>query len=206
MQRLDADPALRAQADEPFHMLDPGRRLLVTGHRRESFGQGFEDICRALAELAQRPDLQVLYPVHLNPNVQAPVNAHLGNLDNVHLVPPQDYLRFVRLMQRADVILTDSGGVQEEAPALAKPVLVMRDVTERPEAVEAGVVTLVGTTPSRIVEGSMRHSHRSRPVSTPMAVPMATAAPAPASSPPCVAPRFPNSPGPQRRCRLPPSP
>ena len=196
VQRLDADPALRAQADEPFHMLDPGRRLLlVTGHRRESFGQGFEDICRALAELAQRPDLQVLYPVHLNPNVQAPVNAHLGNLDNVHLVPPQDYLRFVRLMQRADVILTDSGGVQEEAPALAKPVLVMRDVTERPEAVEAGVVTLVGTTPSRIVEGSMRpwHSHRSRPVSTPMAVPMATAAPAPASSPPCVAPRFPNS-------------
>lgn len=135
-------------------MLDPGRRLLlVTGHRRESFGQGFEDICRALAELARRPDLQVLYPVHLNPNVQGPVNAHLGNLDNVHLVPPQDYLRFVRLMQRADVILTDSGGVQEEAPALAKPVLVMRDVTERPEAVEAGVVTLVGTTPSRIVEG-----------------------------------------------------
>ena len=177
-------------------MLDPGRRLLlVTGHRRESFGQGFEDICRALAELAQRPDLQVLYPVHLNPNVRAPVNAHLGNLDNVHLVPPQDYLRFVRLMQRADVILTDSGGVQEEAPALGKPVLVMRDVTERPEAVEAGVVTLVGTTPSRIVEGSMRpwHSHRSRPVSTPMAVPMATAAPAPASSPPCVALLFPSS-------------
>ncbi|RKI35425.1 UDP-N-acetylglucosamine 2-epimerase (non-hydrolyzing), partial [Corallococcus sp. AB049A] len=103
VQRLDADPALRAQADEPFHILDPGRRLLlVTGHRRESFGQGFEDICRALAELARRPDLQVLYPVHLNPNVQGPVNAHLGNLDNVHLVPPQDYLRFVRLMQRAD--------------------------------------------------------------------------------------------------------
>ncbi|WP_348642076.1 UDP-N-acetylglucosamine 2-epimerase, partial [Mesorhizobium sp. M8A.F.Ca.ET.142.01.1.1] len=92
-------------------MLDPGRRLLlVTGHRRESFGPGFEDICRALAELARRPDLQVLYPVHLNPNVQGPVNAHLGTLDNVHLVPPQDYLRFVRLMQRADVILTDSGG------------------------------------------------------------------------------------------------
>ncbi|EKT4097560.1 MULTISPECIES: non-hydrolyzing UDP-N-acetylglucosamine 2-epimerase [Stenotrophomonas] len=153
VQQLDRDPALRARADAPFQMLDPKRRLLlVTGHRRESFGQGFLDICRALAELARREDLQVLYPVHLNPNVQGPVNAELGHLHNVHLVPPQDYLSFVRLMQRADVILTDSGGVQEEAPALAKPVLVMRDVTERPEAVEAGVVKLVGTLPARIVE------------------------------------------------------
>ncbi len=153
VQQLDRDPALRARADAPFQMLDPERRLLlVTGHRRESFGHGFENICRALAELAQRPDLQVLYPVHLNPNVQGPVNAHLGNLGNVHLVPPQDYLSFVRLMQRADVILTDSGGVQEEAPALGKPVLVMRDVTERPEAVDAGVVKLVGTAPERIVD------------------------------------------------------
>ncbi len=153
VQQLDRDPALRAKADAPFQMIDPDRRLLlVTGHRRESFGQGFLDICRALAELARRQDLQVVYPVHLNPNVQGPVNAELGHLDNVHLVPPQDYLSFVRLMQRADVILTDSGGVQEEAPALAKPVLVMRDVTERPEAVEAGVVKLVGTTPARIIE------------------------------------------------------
>lgn len=150
--RLDQDHALRALADAPFHMLDPRRRLLlVTGHRRESFGGGFENICRALAELARRDDLQIVYPVHLNPNVQGPVNAHLGGLDNVHLVPPQDYLSFVRLMQRADVILTDSGGVQEEAPALGKPVLVMRDVTERPEAVEAGVVKLVGTEATRIV-------------------------------------------------------
>ncbi|KRG84465.1 UDP-N-acetylglucosamine 2-epimerase [Stenotrophomonas daejeonensis] len=150
--RLDGDGALRAAVDAPFGMLDPRRRLLlVTGHRRESFGSGFENICRALAELAARDDLQVVYPVHLNPNVQGPVNAHLGGLRNVHLVPPQDYLSFVRLMQRADVILTDSGGVQEEAPALGKPVLVMRDVTERPEAVEAGVVRLVGTESARIV-------------------------------------------------------
>lgn len=151
MARLDSDRALREAVDAPFHMLDPQRRLLlVTGHRRESFGGGFENICRALAELARRDDLQIIYPVHLNPNVQGPVNAHLGDLRNVHLVPPQDYLSFVRLMQRADVILTDSGGVQEEAPALGKPVLVMRDVTERPEAVEAGVVRLVGTDPARI--------------------------------------------------------
>jgi len=150
--RLDGDGALRAAVDAPFGMLDPRRRLLlVTGHRRESFGSGFDNICRALAELAARDDLQVVYPVHLNPNVQGPVNAHLGGLRNVHLVPPQDYLSFVRLMQRADVILTDSGGVQEEAPALGKPVLVMRDVTERPEAVEAGVVRLVGTESARIV-------------------------------------------------------
>lgn len=150
--RLDGDGALRDAVDAPFGMLDPRRRLLlVTGHRRESFGSGFENICRALAELAARDDLQVVYPVHLNPNVQGPVNAHLGGLRNVHLVPPQDYLSFVRLMQRADVILTDSGGVQEEAPALGKPVLVMRDVTERPEAVEAGVVRLVGTEAARIV-------------------------------------------------------
>lgn len=151
--RLDQDRALRQAVDAPLHMLDPHRRLLlVTGHRRESFGSGFENICRALAELARRPDLQIVYPVHLNPNVQGPVNAHLGGLDNVHLMPPQDYLSFVRLMQRADVILTDSGGVQEEAPALGRPVLVMRDVTERPEAVEAGVVRLVGTEPKRIVD------------------------------------------------------
>ena len=150
--RLDEDHELRKTVDAPFAMLDPQRRLLlVTGHRRESFGGGFDNICRALAELAQRDDLQIVYPVHLNPNVQGPVNAQLGGLRNVHLVPPQDYLSFVRLMQRADVILTDSGGVQEEAPALGKPVLVMRDVTERPEAVEAGVVSLVGTDSARIV-------------------------------------------------------
>ncbi|MCR6686465.1 UDP-N-acetylglucosamine 2-epimerase (non-hydrolyzing) [Pseudoxanthomonas sp.] len=146
VRRLDADPGLRALLDAQFPYLAEGRKLvLVTGHRRESFGQGFENICRALAALAQRDDVDIVYPVHLNPNVQGPVYAHLGGLANVHLVPPQDYLGFVRLMQRAHVVLTDSGGVQEEAPALGRRVLVMREVTERPEAVEAGAVRLVGT-------------------------------------------------------------
>lgn len=152
VERLQRDAALRGAVDAQFPFLLPERKLLlVTGHRRESFGDGFANICRALAELAQRPDLQIVYPVHLNPNVQGPVHAQLGGLDNVHLIAPQDYLAFVRLMQRAHVVLTDSGGVQEEAPALGRPVLVMRAVTERPEAVQAGVVKLVGTDPARIV-------------------------------------------------------
>lgn len=152
VERIDRDAHLRAEIDAHFPFLEPDRKLLlVTGHRRENFGGGFENICRALVELAQREDLQIVYPVHLNPNVQGPVHAHLGGLDNVHLIAPQDYLDFVRLMQRAHVVLTDSGGVQEEAPALGRPVLVMRDVTERPEAVQAGVVHLVGTDPARIV-------------------------------------------------------
>lgn len=152
VERLARDTALREAVDAQFAFLDPDRKLLlVTGHRRESFGDGFANICRALAELAQRQDLQIVYPVHLNPNVQGPVHAQLGGLRNVHLIAPQDYLAFVRLMQRAHVVLTDSGGVQEEAPALGRPVLVMRDVTERPEAVQAGVVALVGTDPARIV-------------------------------------------------------
>lgn len=126
--------------------------LLITGHRRESFGQGFERICRALAELARaRPELQLVYPVHLNPNVQEPVNRLLNNFPNVHLIKPQDYEPFVYLMNRATIILTDSGGIQEEAPSLGKPVLVMRDTTERPEAVIAGTVKLVGTNVSAIV-------------------------------------------------------
>lgn len=126
--------------------------LLVTGHRRESFGAGFERICAALAELAQqRPELQIVYPVHLNPNVQEPVNRHLRDLPNVHLLAPQDYEPFVYLMNQATVILTDSGGIQEEAPSLGKPVLVMRDTTERPEAVDAGTVKLVGTDSAAIV-------------------------------------------------------
>ena len=152
VERLEQDVALRGAVDAQFPFLAPERKLLlVTGHRRESFGDGFANICQALAELAQRRDLQIVYPVHLNPNVQGPVHAQLGGLDNVHLIAPQDYLAFVRLMQRAHVVLTDSGGVQEEAPALGRPVLVMRDVTERPEAVRAGVVKLVGTDPARIV-------------------------------------------------------
>lgn len=132
--------------------LDPSKRLiLVTGHRRESFGDGFERICEALARLAARPDVEIVYPVHLNPQVKGPVEKRLSTLTNVHLIAPQDYLPFVYLMSRADIILTDSGGVQEEAPSLGKPVLVMRDTTERPEAVAAGTVKLVGTDADLIV-------------------------------------------------------
>ncbi|MGQ4660276.1 non-hydrolyzing UDP-N-acetylglucosamine 2-epimerase [Lysobacter sp. F6437] len=150
--RLKQDPALRTEMQEVFPFLDSSRRLLlVTGHRRENFGGGFERICKALATLAARDDLQIVYPVHLNPNVQEPVRRHLSGLSNVHLIEPQDYLPFVYLMQQAHVILTDSGGVQEEAPSLGKPVLVMRETTERPEAVAAGTVRLVGTDDARIV-------------------------------------------------------
>lgn len=127
------------------------RMILVTGHRRENFGAGFERICSALAQIAQRDDVQIVYPVHLNPNVKGPVEQCLGRLSNVRLISPQDYLPFVWLMRQASLILTDSGGVQEEAPSLGKPVLVMRDTTERPEAVEAGTVRLVGTDEERIV-------------------------------------------------------
>ncbi|MFT5721551.1 MAG: UDP-N-acetylglucosamine 2-epimerase (non-hydrolyzing) [Motiliproteus sp.] len=133
----------------------PDRKLvLITGHRRENFGQGFVDLCTAIKQLANtHPDWDLLYPVHLNPNVQKPVQDILGGLDNVALVAPQDYLPFVWLMNQSDLILTDSGGVQEEGPSLGKPVLVMREVTERPEAVAAGTVRLVGTNTRRIVEG-----------------------------------------------------
>src|SRR5262249_44325745 len=118
--------------------------VLVTGHRRENFGEGFQEICQALRTLALRGDVDLIYPVHLNPNVQQPVKSILGNLPNVFLIDPLDYVSFVYLMQRAHIILTDSGGIQEEAPSLGKPVLVMREVTERPEAVEAGTAKLVG--------------------------------------------------------------
>lgn len=149
--RLETDLAAR------FPFLDPGKRLiLVTGHRRENFGDGFEQICRALKTIADRSDVQVVYPVHLNPNVQEPVHRHLSGMDNMHLIEPQDYLPFVYLMQQSHVILTDSGGVQEEAPSLGKPVLVMRDTTERPEAVDAGTVRLVGTDASRIADATSR--------------------------------------------------
>lgn len=151
-QRIRTDEQLRQELAARFPFLDPSRRLLlVTGHRRENFGGGFERICRALAELAKRDDIQIVYPVHLNPNVQEPVRRHLSGLSNVHLIDPQEYLPFVYLMQQSFVILTDSGGVQEEAPSLGKPVLVMRDTTERPEAVDAGTVRLVGTDDKRIV-------------------------------------------------------
>lgn len=150
--KLDSDQALAAELAQRFPMLDDSKRLvLVTGHRRESFGGGFERICQALADTAQaHPDTQILYPMHLNPNVREPVNRLLAGIDNVHLIEPQDYLPFVYLMNRAHIILTDSGGIQEEAPSLGKPVLVMRDTTERPEAVAAGTVKLVGTEVSTI--------------------------------------------------------
>lgn len=152
VEKLEVDPALAAEQAKLFPMLDNDKRLiLVTGHRRESFGGGFERICQALADTAQRhPDTQILYPVHLNPNVREPVRRLLTQVDNVHLVEPLDYLPFVYLMNRSDIILTDSGGIQEEAPSLGKPVLVMRDTTERPEAVEAGTVKLVGTSVDKI--------------------------------------------------------
>ncbi len=127
--------------------------VLVTGHRRESFGQGFRNICQAIRTLAERhPEAQIVYPVHLNPNVQKPVRETLSDLDNVHLIAPLAYEPFVRLMDRSRFVLTDSGGIQEEAPSLGKPVLVMRETTERPEGVEAGTVALVGTDPAVILE------------------------------------------------------
>jgi UDP-N-acetylglucosamine 2-epimerase (non-hydrolysing) len=136
-----------------FDYLDHNKVLiLVTGHRRESFGGGFERICEALRQIAlMHPEAQIVYPVHLNPNVQEPVNRLLGNLHNIFLVEPQQYLPFCYLMDRASIILTDSGGIQEEAPSLGKPVLVMRETTERPEAVDAGTVRLVGTEVELIV-------------------------------------------------------
>lgn len=153
---LRCDEVLQQRFAAEFPFLDADRRLiLVTGHRRENFGAGFESICQSLADIARaHPDTDILYPVHLNPNVQEPVRRILGNGDhpNVHLIEPVDYLPFVYLMSRSYLIITDSGGVQEEAPSLGKPVLVMRETTERPEAVAAGTVKLVGTDRKKIVE------------------------------------------------------
>ena len=160
VEKLRSDQALQADFAQRFSFLDPQRRLvLVTGHRRENFGDGFQNICNALADIAsEHPDVQVLYPVHLNPNVRQPVNDILAarGLANVYLIDPVDYLPFIYLMDRAHIIVTDSGGIQEEAPSLGKPVLVMRDTTERPEAVEAGTVKLVGTSRERIVSEARR--------------------------------------------------
>ena len=157
VDRVRTDAGLRSSFEQRFDFIDPSKRLiLVTGHRRENFGDGFENICKALAEIARRGDVQVLYPVHLNPNVQEPVKRILADVPNVILVEPLDYLPFVYLMDRSHLLITDSGGVQEEAPSLGKPVLVMRDTTERPEAVEAGTVQLVGTDASAIVRDTFR--------------------------------------------------
>ncbi len=151
--KIDSDPALNQAFAEKFPYGQNGRKLiLVTGHRRESFGAGFDNICAALKQLATDfPDCDIVYPVHLNPNVREPVYRLLSDAANVHLIEPQDYLPFVYLMSRATLVLTDSGGIQEEAPSLGKPVLVMRDTTERPEAVAAGTVKLVGTDKTKIV-------------------------------------------------------
>ncbi len=150
--KIDTDSSLNEKLSAQFPMLDDiasknkKKLILVTGHRRESFGDGFERICEALAITAKRyPNAQIIYPMHLNPNVREPVNRILKGIDNIYLVEPQQYLPFIYLMNRAHIILTDSGGIQEEAPSLGKPVLVMRDTTERPEAVDAGTVKLVGT-------------------------------------------------------------
>lgn len=154
-EKIQHDANLNNKLASEYPFLDSKKKMiLVTGHRRENFGGGFERICEALLELAIKyPNIQIVYPVHLNPSVQEPVNRMLRKADNIYLIPPQDYLPFVYLMTRSHIILTDSGGIQEEAPSLGKPVLVMRDTTERPEAVIAGTVKLVGTDKEKIVTG-----------------------------------------------------
>ena len=145
-----------AEAAEAAALLKPGVPLvLVTGHRRENFGQGFLDICRALRRIAEEGHVQVIYPVHLNPNVQGPVYELLSGVEGIHLIEPMPYEAFVWLMDKATLVITDSGGIQEEAPSLGKPVLVMRNTTERPEAVDAGTVLLVGTDPDRIASEAL---------------------------------------------------
>lgn len=156
--KLEHDPALFKSVAARFPFLEEEKRLvLVTGHRRESFGEGFESLCRTLHQIAtENEDVQIVYPVHLNPQVQEPVNRVLSGIARIFLIEPQDYLPFVYLMMRCDLIITDSGGIQEEAPSLGKPVFVTRDTTERPEAVSAGTVTLVGTNGSVLLEGVNR--------------------------------------------------
>ena len=157
---IRTDAGLRERLDRKVAFLDARRPLiLATGHRRESFGPGLESICRALARLAREEDVEIVYPVHLNPNVQGPVRRILGSSDRIHLIDPVDYLTFVHLMMRSRLVLTDSGGVQEEAPFLSKPVLVMRETTERPEAIRAGVARLVGTSEETIVGEAKRLLH-----------------------------------------------
>jgi UDP-N-acetylglucosamine 2-epimerase len=157
VDRLDRNPAMAAALDREFAFLDRTRRLiLVTSHRRESFGGGLENICRALRRLADRGDVQIAFPVHLNANVRVPVHRALGGHDAIHLLEPLDYLQFVHLLRRAHCALTDSGGVQEEAPTLGVPVLVLRDRTERPEGIAAGAARLVGTDAGAIVAETER--------------------------------------------------
>lgn len=159
-RRLDSNNKMTQKLATQFSFLNPNKRLvLVTGHRRENFGAGFESMCKALKEVAKEPNVQVVYPVHLNPNVQEPVNRILANEENIFLIEPLDYLPFVYLMKKSYIILTDSGGIQEEAPSLGKPVLVMRDTSERPEALAAGTVRLVGSGKEKIVNETKRLLH-----------------------------------------------
>ena len=158
VDKFRTDATLRQDMVERFNFLDPTKRIiLVTGHRRESFGEGFESICNALKIIVEsHQDVQIVYPVHLNPKVQEPVQRILGKIKGIHLIEPQEYLSFVYLMDRSYLIITDSGGVQEEAPSLGKPVLVMRETTERPEALDAGTVKLVGTDTKKIIAEASR--------------------------------------------------
>lgn len=153
VKKIEKNQKINRELKTKFQFIDPSKKLIVvTGHRRENFGDGFERICQALKALSARPDVQIVYPVHLNPSVQEPVKRILADCNNVHLIEPLDYLPFVYLMSQSYLIITDSGGVQEEAPSLGKPVLVMRDTTERPEAVTAGTVKLVGTDMQKIID------------------------------------------------------
>ncbi|NVK36729.1 MAG: UDP-N-acetylglucosamine 2-epimerase (non-hydrolyzing) [Gammaproteobacteria bacterium] len=147
VEKIQSDTNLQKELKQHYFFVDEAKdTVVITGHRRESFGQGFENICKAIANVAsKKAEVQFVYPMHLNPNVREPVSRYLGELENVHLIEPLDYLPFVNLMRLSTIIVTDSGGIQEEAPSLGKPVLVMRDTTERPEAIEAGTVKLVGT-------------------------------------------------------------
>ncbi|MBX9727425.1 MAG: UDP-N-acetylglucosamine 2-epimerase (non-hydrolyzing), partial [Sphingopyxis sp.] len=151
--KIEADPALAAGLDSVFERFSGKRIVAVTSHRRENFGDGMAAIARAIARIADRPDSAIIFPVHPNPNVRGVMEAALGSHPSVALVDPLDYPHFVRLMAMSEIMLTDSGGVQEEAPSLGKPVLVMRDTTERPEGVAAGTARLVGTDEDAIVCG-----------------------------------------------------
>ncbi len=163
LARIKAEPLRCQQMAKILNIEDQKRFILVTGHRRENFGNGFENICLALKQIAQlEPEVDIIYPMHFNPNVREPVERLLKNISNIHLIEPLDYEPFVYLMSRAYLVLTDSGGIQEEAPSLGKPVLVMRDTTERPEAVEAGTVKLVGTKCETIVTEVLDLLHKDK--------------------------------------------
>ena len=164
LQKIEIDSNLKlkikSKISAEYPLNEERRFILVTGHRRENFGQGFINICEALKTIAQKnPDIDIVYPVHLNPNVQRPVNAILSNIENVYLIDPLQYEEFIYLMSQAYFIITDSGGIQEEAPSLGKPVLVMRDTTERPEAIAAGTVKLVGRDKETLVKEAEKLIH-----------------------------------------------